>query len=225
MIAVFYLLVCREMRLACRRGSELFAIPVFFILATILFPLALGPEQDRLAELAGGIVWALAMLASLVPTNGALREDYEDGSLALLIGSGVPIGAVIFAKVASHIVLVGGTILLIAPLLALALGISGHVIPVLLASLALGIPSLGLTAMAGSCLTLGAAAGRGGMVAVLLTMPLCLPVLIFGAGAVRLGVEGMDYGTALQFLAGILLFEAGLAPWLMISALRASMQE
>ncbi|MGC8470245.1 MAG: heme exporter protein CcmB [Acetobacteraceae bacterium] len=214
----FSALIGRELRLSLRHGGDTLAVLLFFVLAASLFPLALGPAPGALRAIAPGIVWVTALLASLLPLDRLFGADFEDGSLDLLLLSGLPAAAVALAKAAGHWLVTGLPLLLIAGPLATMLGLRPAALPVLLAGLGLGTLVLSLLGTAGAAIVLGAR--RGGVLLPLLVLPLATPVLIFGAGAAAAGSPR----AALLYLAAILAAALPLCPLAAGAALRAAVE-
>jgi heme exporter protein B len=190
-------------------------------MVTSLFPLGIGPEAARLRAMAPGVLWVAALLASLLSLGRLFQQDQVDGTLDQWLLSPVPLTLVVGAKVLAHWLLAGLPLVLLAPLLGLQFGLAGDALGVLVVGLLLGTPVLSLFGALGAALTLGA---RGASVLVtLLVLPLCVPVLIFGAGAVAAQSAG-ESGTAhLQLLGALLATAAALAPWGTAAALRLTL--
>ncbi|MBH9552052.1 heme exporter protein CcmB [Inhella sp. 4Y17] len=186
-------LVLRDLRLSARRPVEALLPVVFFVLAASLFPLGVGPEPETLRRIAPGVLWVGALLATLLSLNTLWAGDWQDGSLDHLLLCGEPAWALALAKAAAHWLSHGLPLLVAAPLLGLMFGLPAASLAVLLASLLLGTPILSLLGAFGSALTLGLRAG--GLLTLLIVLPLTIPALIFGSGAVSsweagLSVEG-----------------------------------
>ncbi len=180
-MTTFLALLARELRLSLRHGTDTLAALLFFVIAAALFPLAIGPAPETLGRIAPGIIWVCALLAALLPLDRLFGADLEDGSLDLLLLSGLPASAVAAAKAASHWLVTGVPLLLAAGPLAVMLRMPEEAIPVLLAGLLPGTVVLSLLGTAGAALVLGAR--RGGVLLPLLVLPLTAPVLIFGVAA------------------------------------------
>src|SRR6202044_1032372 len=172
----------RELRLSLRHGSDTLAALLFFVLAASLFPLAIGPAPETLGRLAPGIVWVCALLAALLPLDRLFGADFEDGTLDLLLLSGLPAAAVALAKAAVHWLTTGLPLLLIAGPLAVMLRLPAAHIPLLLLTLLPGTMLLSLHGTLAAAVTLGAR--RAAVLMPLITLPLMIPTLIFGTAAV-----------------------------------------
>lgn len=196
-------LVRRELRLALRQRGDLLTAVLFFLLTAALFAFGIGPEANLLLRIAPGILWVTALLAVLLSLERLFLADWEDGSLDLLLLSPQPLELVVLAKVLVHWLTSGLPILLSAPLAALLYGLPSEALPVLLLGLALGTPSLSLLGATAAALTLGAR--RGGVLLPLLTMPLYVPVLVFGVAAVEAALAGLSARPHLLVLAALLL--------------------
>ena len=214
----FRQILLRDLRLAFRQGMDAFMAVTFFIIAGALFPLGVGPEPGVLARIAGGVIWVTALLAVLLSLDRLFQQDFEDGSLDLLVLAPTPLEATVLAKAAAHWLTTGLPLIAASPVLAVLLNLPAAGYPVLLAAMALGTPSLSLIGAIGAALSLGAR--RGGVLMSLLVLPLYIPVLIFGVAAVDAATMGMSARPHLLFLGAILAAALPLAPWAAAAALR-----
>ena len=192
-----------------------------FVLMVVIFPLALGPDPALLTRIAPGIIWAAALLATTITLDQIFASDFADGSVDLMARSPAPLPLLVLAKAAAHWLVAGLPMVVLAPLLGLMLGLSGPAYGPLLIGLALGTPTLTLIGTVGAGLILGAR--RGGMLLVLLVVPLYVPVLIFGAGAADAAQTGLDPTAGLLFLGALLLIALAVCPWAAAAALRAAL--
>lgn len=216
----FLALIRRDLLLAMRNRADLLANLAFFMLVATLVPLAMGPEPGMLRVVGPGMLWIAALLSSTLGLGRLFAQDHADGTLEQLLLSPEPLAVLVAGKVIAHWLVTGLPLLALAPLLALQFGL-GQAVPVLLASLLLGTPVLSLIGAAGAALTLGV---RGGSVLVaLLVLPLYVPVLIFGAGAVAADAAGSAQGH-LMLLGGLLAGSAALGPLATAAALRIAME-
>jgi len=218
MTSAFTALFVRDLRLAARRRTDALLPLAFFGVAIALFPLGVGPEPQTLRQIAPGIVWVSALLAAMLSVSQLYAADMADGSLEqLLIADRSRIG-IAAAKAASHWVLTGLPLTIAAPLFGVVFDMSLPAIGALAASLLLGTPVLSLLGGLGAALTLGL---RGGAVLlIVLIVPLCIPVLIFGAGAVAAADAGLSARGHFSLLGALLLFTALLSPLATAAALR-----
>ncbi|HST76211.1 MAG TPA: heme exporter protein CcmB [Acetobacteraceae bacterium] len=208
----------RELRLSLRHGSDSLAALLFFVIAAALFPLAIGPAPETLGRIAPGIVWVCALLAALLPLEKLFGADFDDGSLDLLLLSGLPPPAVAAAKAAAHWLVTGLPLLLAAAPLAVMLRMPEGAIPALLAGLLPGTLLLSLLGATGAALVLGAR--RSGVLLPLLVLPLAAPVLIFGVAAVEAASGGQSPRPHLLLLAALLAAALPLCPLAAGAALR-----
>lgn len=218
----FARLVVRDLRLALRQGSDATIAVMFFVLCVVLFPFGVGPEPNILARIAAGVIWVAALLASLLSLERLFQTDYEDGSLELLALSPLPLEAAVFAKTLAHWLVTGVPLIVAAPVLALLLNMEAGGFGVLVLTLATGTPVLSLIGGIGAALTLGAR--RGGVLLSLLILPLYIPVLIFGAGAIDAALNGLTPRPHLLLLGGLLAAALPLAPLAAAAALRQSLE-
>jgi heme exporter protein B len=214
-------LVRRDLVLALRRRSEIANPVFFFILVITLFPLGIGAQPNVLQTIAPGIIWVSALLATLLSLDSLFRSDFDDGSLEQMVLSPQPTSILVLAKVTAHWLVTGLPLLLIAPLLAVFLGLPDAALPVLLLTLLLGTPVLSLVGAIGVALTIGLR--RGGMVLSLLVLPLYVPVLIFASNAVAMASTGLPVSAQIHILLSMLVLALVLAPWPTAAALKMSM--
>ncbi|NOY15706.1 MAG: heme exporter protein CcmB [Gammaproteobacteria bacterium] len=220
MFKAFYTVVKRDLLLAMRNRSDILTTLFFFIIAISLFPLGIGPELDTLREIAPGVFWVAALLASMLALERLFAIDFADGTLEQLLLTPQPAILLVLAKVLAHWLITGVPLVLLSPLLGLQYDLSSEAIQALMLTLLLGTPSLSLIGAIGAALTLGL---RGGGVLVsLLVLPLYVPVLIFGAGAVEATVSGLGGAGHLFMLGAILLLSLVMAPLATAAALRVS---
>ncbi|MEB2871061.1 heme exporter protein CcmB [Pseudomonas rhizosphaerae] len=222
-MSVFVLLLKREARLLCRRPAELANPLVFFAIVVALFPLAVGPQMQLLQSLSPGLVWVAALLAVLLSLDGLFRSDLEDGSLEQWVLSEHPLPVLVLAKVLMHWAFSGLALVLVSPLLALMLGLPERCLPVLLASLLLGTPVLSLLGAVGAALTVGLK--RGGLLLALLTLPLYIPVLILGSGALQASLQQLPTTGFLLWLGSLTALAVTLAPFAIAAGLKISVGE
>jgi heme exporter protein B len=211
-------IVQRELLLALRRRADVLTTLFFFVIVVSLFPLGVGPEAKLLRTMAPGVVWVAALLASMLALNRLFAGDYADGALEQLILAPQPLGLMVIAKIAAHWLTTGLPLVIVAPLLGLQFDLPAEALPILLASLLLGTPVLSLIGAIGAALTLGLRGG--GALLSLLVLPLYVPVLIFGAGAVEASAAGLGATAHLSLLGAFLLVALVFAPWATAVALR-----
>ncbi len=217
---IFTVMVSRDLRLASRRRIEALLPVGFFVVAASLFPLGVGPESSTLRHIAPGIMWVCALLSAMMSLNALYASDYADGSLEQLLISKRSLVLIAAAKAAAHWLMTGVPLILVAPVLGLLFDMSGPAIATLTLSLLLGTPVLSLLGSVGAALTLGLR--NGGVLILLLVLPLCIPVLIFGAGAVAAVDAGLSPRAHLYLLSALLLLTSLGAPVASAAALRIS---
>ena len=216
----FAVVVQRDLRLAARRRIEALLPVVFFIVAASLFPLGVGPEPQVLRQMGPGVVWVCALLATMLSLNSVYAGDHADGSLEQMLLSGHSGVVIAAAKAFAHWVLTGLPLIVVSPLLGLLFDLSGEGIATLALSILLGTPILSLLGSVGAALTLGLRSG--GVLLLLLVLPLCIPTLIFGSGAVVAVEAGLSARGHLSLLGALLLLSALGAPLAAAAALRIS---
>jgi heme exporter protein B len=222
MLETFVLIVRRDLILALRRRSDLFTTLIFFVIVVSLFPLGIGPELDTLRLIAPGVVWVAALLASMLALERLFAADFADGTLEQMLLTPQPLSLLVLGKVSAHWLVTGLPLVLMAPVLGLQYDLSADALGVLMGTLLLGTPALSLIGAIGAALTLGLRGG--GVLVALLVLPLFIPVLIFGAGAVEASVSGLGGEGHLSLLGAILVVSLLLAPLACSAALRVSME-
>jgi len=221
-VAGFAWALQRYLRIAIRSKGELGVQLLFYVIVVSLFPLATAPDRALLATLGPGVLWVAALLASLLSLPRLFASDHADGTLEQLALSPFPLTALVSGKMAAHWVTTGLPVALLAPLLALQYALDDGARVTLAAALLLGTPVLSLLGGVGAALTLGLRGG--GSLLALLVLPLYVPVLIFGAGAVEAVRGGLSAAPHLSLLAACLLVAAVGVPWAAAAAVRIAVE-
>lgn len=218
----FTAILRRDLQLAMRQGADSVMVVAFFIVTTTLFPFGVGPEANILARIASGVIWVSALLAAMLSLERVFQTDYEDGTLELLTLSPVSLEVVVLGKVVAHWLTTGLPLIVAAPVMAVMLNMDTDGFVVLMIAMLLGTPALSLIGAIGAALILGAR--RGGVLVSLLVLPLYIPILIFGAGAVEAALLGMSATAQLQIMGAILLLALAATPFATAHALRQAME-
>ncbi len=222
MLSALFCIIQRDLTLAMRNRSDVLTNLFFFIIVVSLFPLGVGPEPELLKSMASGVLWVAALLASMLSLSRLFSDDHADGTLEQLVMTPQPLALLVFGKVCAHWLISGLPLVLMAPLLGLQYGLSGDILLMLMVTLLLGTPVLSLIGAIGAALTLGL---RGGGVLVsLLVLPLYIPVLIFGAGAVEASAAGLGAEGHLSLMGAMLVAALLLSPLAAAAALRISIE-
>jgi heme exporter protein B len=214
--------VRRDLLLVLRRPADAATALLFFVVVTSLFPLGIGAEPNLLRAIAPGVIWVSALLSSMLSLRRLFESDHDDGTLEQLALGAAPLGVVAAAKALAHWLVAGLPLVAIAPLIALQYDLEPRLMGVLALSLLLGTPVLSLIGAIGAALTLGLRGG--GVLLSLLVLPLYVPVLIMGAGAVEMAGAGLGGGGQLLLVAAMLVVAAAFAPWAISAALRISLE-
>ena len=213
--------VARDLAIAFRSRTELGVTLMFYVIVVTLFPLSIAPERSLLVALGPGVIWVAALLASLLSLPRLFASDYGDGTLEQIALSPFPLPALVSGKIAAHWLTTGLPVVIVAPLTGLQYGLDAQSLLVLVASLLVGTPILSLIGAIGAGLTLGVR-GAGGLLA-LLVLPLQVPVLVFGAGAVDAVQAGLSAGANLSLLGAGLALAVVAAPFAAASAVRIAL--
>jgi heme exporter protein B len=221
-MSAFRTVLLRDLRLSMRRKGDVVNTLAFFIMVTSMFPLGVGADSQLLRTIAPGILWVAALLAAMLSFPRLFDSDFADGTLEQIALSGEGLSILVLAKVTAHWITSGLTLALLAPLMGIQFGLEGDLLAVLCASLLLGTPVLSLIGAVAASLTLGL---RGaGVLSALIVLPLFVPVLIFGAGAVTAADSGLGGDSHLLLLGAMLLGSVPLAPLATAAALRIALE-
>lgn len=218
---IFAAMIRRDLTAAFRHPSDLINPLIFFVVVVTLFPLAVTPESDFLRQIAPGVLWVSALLATLLSLDMLFQSDFQDGTLEQMLLSRQPLYTIILAKVGTHWLLSGLPLTLLSPLLGMMLFLSSDGIQTLMLTLLLGTPILSFIGAIGSALTVGLR--KTGLLLSLLVLPLYIPVLIFASGAVQAAVAGLPITGHLALLGALLALAMVLAPLAIAVALRISL--
>lgn len=222
MLTAVRYVVARELLVVMRNKSDAANSLFFFAVVVSLFPLGIGPETALLRAIAPGVVWVAALLASMLALTRLFAADHADGTLEQLVLTPHPLGVLLAGKIFAHWLVSGFPLVLIAPLLGLQFGLEEDAVAMLVVSLLLGTPILSLLGAVGAALTLGLRSS--GVLVPLIVLPLCVPVLIFGAGAVDAVASGLSPAPHLSLLGAYLLPSILFGPWVASVAIRIALE-
>ena len=218
----FGLMLRRELALSFRRRDQLLQPLVFFLIVTTLFPLSLSVQLSLLREMAPGVLWVAALLASLLSLDALFKNDADDGTLEQLALSGQGLTVLVIAKTLAHWLVSGAPLVLVSPLVGEALAVPTEAFPVMMLSLALGTLTLSWLGAIGAGLTVGLK--RGNVLLSLVVLPLAMPLLIFGAAATDRAISGTNPAGALYLLGALCILTWTLAPFAVSAALRITLE-
>ena len=222
MLSLIGAIIGRDLRLAMRRQADIVAAMFFFIIVVSLFPLGVGPEPEQLRRLAPGVLWVAALLATMLSLPRLFADDHRDGTLEQLALAPEPLALIVLGKVIAHWLVAGLPLVVLAPVLGIQFDLATDALAVLTLSLLIGTPALSGIGAIGAALTLGVRGG--GVLLSLLVLPLYIPVLIFGAGAVDATVTGVGAQAHLSLLGALALGGVFFAPWPTAAALRIALE-
>ncbi|MCD0416765.1 MULTISPECIES: heme exporter protein CcmB [Rubrivivax] len=211
----------RDLLLAGRRRIEALLPLGFFIVAASLFPIGVGPEPQTLRQIGPGVVWVCALLAAMLSVTQMFASDHQDGSLEQMLLAPQPLVMLVTGKVLAHWLTTGLPLVVAAPLIGLLFDMNGAAIAALTATLLVGTPVLSLLGAVGAALTLGLRSGAA--LVFLLVLPLTVPTLIFGTGAVGAVESGLSPAAHFSLLGAVLILTALGAPPATAAALRISL--
>ncbi len=218
----FAALLERELRLAARRPIDSLLPVAFFTAAASLFPFGIGAEPQILRQIAPGVLWVCALLAAMLGATQLYAGDLADGSLEQMLLAADARMAVVAAKATAHWIVTGLPLTLIALPLGMLFNLEPATLMALAASLLLGTPVLSLLGGLGAALTLGVR--NAGVLLIVLVVPLCVPALIFGCGAVGAVDAGVAARAYFSLLGALLIVTALFAPPATAAALRIAVE-
>ena len=222
LLDLLLLVIRRDLVLAMRRRADVLTTLIFFVMVVSLFPMGVGPEMDMLRKMAAGVLWVAALLASMLSLGRLFSADYLDGTLEQMMLAPQSLSVLVLGKMVAHWMSSGLPLVLMAPVLGLQFDMSIKALGVLMVTLLLGTPVLSMIGAIGAALTLGLRGG--GVLLSLLVLPLCIPVLIFGTGAVGAVSGGLSIAPHLSLLGAVLILALVFTPWVTAQALRISME-
>ncbi len=222
LLGLFMLVIRRDLILAMRRRADVLTTLIFFVMVVSLFPLGVGPETAMLRKMAPGVLWVAALLSSMLSLGRLFSADYLDGTLEQMMLAPQSLSMLVLGKMAAHWFVSGLPLVLMAPILGVQFDMTGETLGILIIGLFLGTPILSMLGAIGAALTLGLRGG--GVLLSLLVLPLCIPVLIFGAGAVEAVASGLEVTAHLSLIGALLLLCLVFTPWVTAQALRISME-
>ncbi len=220
--SVLYRILARDIQVALRRQSDVAAVFFFFIIAASLFPLGSGADPKLLSAMAPSVLWVMALLSCMLSLSRMFSSDYADGTLEQMMISNQPVVLIVLMKILAHWILSGLPLIFVAPLIGLQFNLGGAELQILAVSLLMGTLALSLIGSIGAALTLGIR-GTGVLIAILV-LPLYIPVLVFGAGAVNAVSIGMSPNGALSLLGAVLAMALVFAPLASAAALRIALE-
>ncbi len=218
-MTAFTALLARDLRLAVREGGALGTALGFYLIVVAMLPLSLGPDLNLLSRIGAGILWLALLLAALLSLPRLFEADHDDGALEVLAGAPLSLELAAAAKCLAHWLSTGVPLALMAPLLGLMLNLELNAYPVLLVTMLVGTPAISFIGAIGAALTLRSR--RGGLLIALLVLPLYIPTLIFGIGAIEASVLGTGgFWPSFLILAAISLGSLVLGPLAAAAAIR-----
>jgi len=219
--AVFFKIIQMDMILTFRRNSEFLYPVIFFSMVVSLFPFAIGPEKTLLQQFFPAVIWVTALLATLLSLESLLKSDFDDGQLEQYVLTPVPLMLVIVAKLVAHWLASGLPLCITAYAASMLTGVSAKVSTVILISLLLGTPGLSAIGAIGSALTVSIR--KNSLLLTLIILPLYIPFLIFGAGAINASMQDLDWSGHIYLLAALSVFIVTLAPIAITGAVKISL--
>ncbi|BBP46679.1 heme exporter protein B [Thiosulfatimonas sediminis] len=219
----FLYLIKRDLILAYRRRGEFSNSLVFFGLVVLLFPIGIGASEKLLSEVAPGLIWIAALLATMLSLDNLFKEDFQDGTLEQWALSKHSLVSFAWARLFSHWVITALPLIVVAPLFAVSLSLPADAIWVLVLSLLLGTPLLIFIGGIGVALTTGLK--KSSLLLPLLVLPFYIPVLIFGASAVEVTAAGWSASGQLYVLGALFVLGISLAPFAVAAALKVSVSQ
>ena len=218
----YFAVIKRDLLLSYRQGADLVMVLAFFLIASALFPLAVGPDPIILGRIASGIIWVLALLSVMLSLDRIFHNDYDDGALEQMAISPQSLYLIILAKIIAHWITTGIPLIILSPIIAIMLNLDNDAFITMILSLAIGTPILSLIGAIGAALSLGAR--RAGLLVAMLVLPLYIPILIFAISAIDASMNNFPVRPHLLFLAAILAAALPLAPFAAAASIRQAFE-
>ncbi len=221
-MSAYFAVIKRDLLLSYRQGADLVMVLAFFLIASALFPLAVGPDPVILGRIASGIIWVLALLSVMLSLDRIFHNDYDDGALEQMAISPQSLYLIILAKIIAHWITTGIPLIILSPIIAIMLNLDNDAFITMILSLAIGTPILSLIGAIGAALSLGAR--RAGLLVAMLVLPLYIPILIFAISAIDASINNFPVRPHLLFLAAILAAALPLAPLAAAASIRQAFE-
>ncbi len=218
----YFTIIKRDLLLSYRQGADLMMVLAFFLIASALFPLAVGPDPIILSRIASGIIWVLALLSVILSLDRIFHNDYQDGALEQMAISPQSLYLIILAKIIAHWITTGIPLIILSPIIAIMLNLDNNAFITMILSLAIGTPILSLIGAIGAALSLGAR--RAGLLVAMLVLPLYIPILIFAISAIDASINNFPVRPHLLLLAAILATALPLAPLAATASIRQAFE-
>ncbi len=216
----FRALLVRDLKLVWRNLSEVLNPLVFFLIATTMIPLGVNPAPSLLADIAPGILWVMALLATLLSLGSLFHNDYQDGSLEQFLLAPQSLYFMVLAKMCVHWLTTGLPLTLLSPLFGIMLALPDGGYIALMSTLFLGTMCLSVIGAIGAALTV--CLPSSGLMLSLIVMPLYLPVLILGTITVNNAVAGIPVAQQIALMGAGLAVAILIMPLFVAAALRIS---
>ncbi|MDE0308766.1 MAG: heme exporter protein CcmB [Acidiferrobacterales bacterium] len=214
----FLSLLRRDLLLAFRNPGDLATPVIFFVVAVTIFSFAAGGDLEKLSTIGPGVVWAAALLSAMLSLDGIFRDDYEDGTLEQLLLAPSALSALVLAKTLAHWLSTGLPLIAVSPVLGILMNLDSYSNSILAVTVALSTPVFSLVGAFGAALVVSQR--KSGVLLSLLTLPLCIPVLIFSVLAVAAAASQQPVGGHLSLLGAFLVFSLTVAPFATAGSLR-----
>ncbi len=218
MNSAFGALLKRDLLLAFRNPGEYATPVIFFVVSTTLFSFAAGTDSQLLKAIGPGVIWVAALLASMLSLDGIFRSDFEDGTLEQMLLAPAPMSLLVLAKIIAHWLSTGLPLIAASPLLGILMNLDSFSIAILAVTIALSTPVFSLVGAFGASLVV--TQKKAGILLSLLTLPLCIPVLIYSVSAVIAAAAELPITGHISLLCAFLVFSLTVAPFATAGSLR-----
>ena len=214
----FFNLIIMDIKISLRKKNESIISILFFLFSILILPFIFQGDQDILKRFLIGIIWFLTLLTIIFSVEKLFENDYEDGILDQIYISGIPLETIFLSKSLSILIITCLPIIILSPLLLLLFNIQTEKLANIFISLLIGTPILCMIGAVTSALVLGF--NKGSSIISLITLPLYIPVLIFGIEATNSEIIFNQIGQEFKILIGYLLIVVAVSPWIGGLALR-----
>ena len=192
----------KEFLIYSRKSSSFISPVVFFLISISLYPIGISNDPDILKNLAPGLIWITVLLSTLISFQNIFSEDYEDGSIELLLASGQNLSLIVLIKIFVNWIFSCLPIIILSVLSVFLLYFPQEGLKPLIISLLIGTPTICLFGALAGALSLG----KNSITGPALMLPLSLPVLILGTQAINYSLNGINFSSNILLLTAILIF-------------------
>ena len=200
----------RELQIAKREFSDLGWPIILYSMIVSVIPFGIGYQKELLKESAGGLFWIVSVLVMIFASSRLFELEYKQGFLDQLLVRQDSLMAYSWSKFIINWIVIGIPIAVISIPLSILYKLPFDI------SLSLGLSLFVGTFTISLILTLFSALGimarQAQMVISLLSLPILVPIIIFGSAIVRGQLDGVAVDNLFVLLVAISFFGSLIVP-------------